>query len=301
MLPVRVLFFWEKGPVAGGSFSCSLGLVKFSASAQVAVRTLSLASAHLGRQLQLTLLLPPGYDTDTARSYPLLLLNDGQDFERLLLAQTLDSLYAAGALPPVVVVGIHANEDRLHEYGTAHSPDYKGRGSRAARHRDFVLGELLPFLDSSFRLLEAPAERVVAGFSLGGLSAFDLAYAHPEVFGAVGVFSGSFWWRSRAFEDGYDDHNDRILHLHVRNTPRPTLPLRFWFEAGTLDERSDRNQNGVIDAIDDTLDLMQELRQKGYTAPAELTYVQVEGGRHDPQTWGQAMPAFLRWAFLKKP
>ena len=133
-----------------------------------------------------------------------------------------------------MVVGIHANEDRLQEYGTAHRADYKGRGSRAAAHRDFVLGELLPFLESSYRLHGGPAGRVIAGFSLGGLSAFDIAYARPDVFGAVGVFSGSFWWRSRAFEEGYDDDLDRILHLLVRSGPKPALPLRFWFEAGTL-------------------------------------------------------------------
>lgn len=261
----------------------------------VTVRRDSLLSQRLHRAVELTVLLPPGYE-QTKRPFPVLYLNDGQDIPRLHLQRVLDSLFKKGTVPPFVVVGIHANQDRLQEYGTAAQADYKGRGAKAGVYAEFVLKELMPFVEKQLRVLSNPANTVIAGFSLGGLSALDLAWAHPEKFGKVGVFSGSLWWRKRAYEDGYDDHNDRIMHALIRRSP--TKPaLRFWFEAGTDDETSDRNGNGVIDAIDDTLDLMHELEAKGYRRDEDFSYEEVAGGRHDPKTWAKVMPNFLAWAF----
>jgi len=31
-----------------------------------------------------------------------------------------------------------------------------------------------------------------------------------------------------------------------------------------------------------------------------IRYLEIEGGRHEPHTWGEAMPDFLRWAFVKE-
>ncbi|PKK38363.1 esterase [Siphonobacter sp. SORGH_AS_0500] len=258
-------------------------------------RTVSLHSRFLERQVSLTFLLPPNYDEST-EAYPLLILNDGQDFERLRLSERVEALYQQEAIPSLMIVGVHANELRLSEYGTAHQPDYKGRGNRAEAHTKFILQELIPYLEERFRLLTDAKARAIAGFSLGGLSALDIAWNHSEVFSKVGVFSGSLWWRSRAYEEGYDDENDRIMHVQIRKSAhRPEL--KFWLQAGTDDEKDDRNHNGIIDAIDDTLDLMKELKAKGYQPDVDFTYEEVAGGQHNPETWGAIMPVFLKWAF----
>lgn len=257
-----------------------------------------LFSQQLQRAVELTILLPPGYSAAAGR-FPVLYLNDGQDLDRLRMSALLDSLYEKKNLPPLVVVGIHANQNRLNEYGTAAQADYKGRGAKAGRYTQFVLSELMPYIEKSVRVATGPAATVVAGFSLGGLSALDLAWAHPERFGKVGVFSGSLWWRKKAYEAGYDDDNDRIMHSLIRTATHQSA-LKFWFEAGTEDETSDRNKNGVIDAIDDTLDLMHELRAKGYRDGTDFEYVEVKGGKHNQETWAGVMPDFLRWAFAQK-
>ncbi len=261
-------------------------------------RTVSLHSRFLERQVELTFLLPSHYD-ESNEAFRLLILNDGQDFERLQLAERVEYLYRQQEISDLIIVGIHANELRLWEYGTAHQPDYKGRGSKAEAHNQFILQELLPYLNERFRLRDHAESRAIAGFSLGGLSALDTAWNHSGVFSKVGVFSGSLWWRSRAYEEGYDDENDRIMHVQIRqSTHKPAL--KFWLQAGTDDERDDRNNNGIIDAIDDTLDLMKELEAKGYSAETDFTYVEVPGGQHNPETWGAVMPRFLTWAFGKR-
>ncbi|HEX8330011.1 MAG TPA: alpha/beta hydrolase-fold protein [Hymenobacter sp.] len=253
-----------------------------------------LASNLLEREVELSILLPPSA-IDTDRPLPVLYLNDGQDLERLNFQPMLDELYAQQLVRPFVVVAIHANERRVQEYGTAAHADFNGRGSLAGTYTSFLLEELLPFAQANYHVSSNPEDAVVAGFSLGGLTAFDVAWHHPEVFARAGVFSGSFWWRNRAVGAGYTPA-DRIMHGLVRaGQLHPSH--RFWLQTGTLDEHNDRNENGVIDSIEDCLDLIDELVKAGLDAQQALRYVQVEGGRHHPDTWGRVMPDFLVWAF----
>ena len=253
-----------------------------------------LASSFLGRDVELSVLLPPPVG-EAVSPYPVLYLNDGQDLERLNFQATLDELYARGAVRSFVVVALHANEQRVQEYGTAAHADFNGRGSLARAYSQFVLEEVLPYAQANYHASPDPADAVVAGFSLGGLSAFDLVWHHPESFARAGVFSGSFWWRQRAVGAGYMP-SDRIMHGLVR-ARRPHPSHRFWLQSGTLDEHNDRNENGVIDSVEDCLDLIEELIKVGLDAGQALRYVQVEGGRHHPDTWGRVMPDFLVWAF----
>jgi enterochelin esterase-like enzyme len=254
-----------------------------------------LPSVCLGREVELSILLPADWAGATTSTYPVLYLNDGQDLPRLHLQHTLTSLYARRAVRPFVLIAPHANDERLQEYGVAAQADYNGRGSKAAAYTKFVLEELLPFAQSQYKVSAEPATAVFAGFSLGGLSAFDLVWHHPEIFARAGVFSGSFWWRRRALDDGYQPA-DRIMHALVQ-ARAPHSTHQFWLQTGTLDERGDRNNNGVIDAIDDCLDLVESLVQQGLDLQQQLRYVQVEGGHHHPDTWGRVMPDFLQWAF----
>ncbi|UOQ96114.1 alpha/beta hydrolase-fold protein [Hymenobacter sp. 5317J-9] len=252
-----------------------------------------LVSNCLGRDVELTVALPPA--AAAAEIYPVLYLNDGQDFERLHLEATLNALYARQAIRPFVLVAPHANELRTQEYGTAAHADFNGRGSLAGAYTRFVLEELLPFAQARFQASANPQEAVMAGFSLGGLSAFDIVWHHPEALARTGVFSGSFWWRQKAVGAGYTPA-DRIMHGLVRaGQLHPTH--RFWLQTGTLDERNDRNENGVIDSVEDCLDLIEALIAKGLNAQQALRYVQLEGGHHHQHTWGSIMPDFLLWAF----
>ncbi len=253
-------------------------------------------SHYLQREVEIDIFLPPSF-SETNYSYPLLLLNDGQDSESVGLKNTLHSLSQSHNLPEIMVVGVYANAERLHEYGIAAQADYMNRGSKAGLYSQFVVLELCPFLVENYRLDVAHAYNTIAGYSLGGLSAFDIAWNYPNVFRKVGVFSGSFWWRQKAYEEGYED-TDRILHTQIRNSGlKPKL--KFWLQAGTLDETADRNNNGIIDSIDDTLDIIVELTHKGYRPWDDVQYYQMEGGEHNPFSWGLAMPVFLQWAFGK--
>ena len=251
-------------------------------------------STRLNNTRTIAVYLPDDYDVTQAR-YPVLYANDGQDMTAVHLKKTLEALYQQRVIEKIIVVAVYATEERLQEYGVADVPDYKGRGSRAGLYSRFVLEELMPYINDHYRTLTDPEHTRVMGWSLGGLMAFDLAWQNPETFGAVGVFSGSFWWRD-ADGDVSVLQSARIVHRLVR-AGQYQAGLRLWFEAGTQDETDDRDHNGVIDAIQDTTELMDELRLKGYVDGEDMVYVEVEGGQHNQATWGEVLPEFLKWAF----
>ncbi len=262
----------------------------------ITLAELAVYSNQLRKEKKVYVFLPPGYTPQHAGRYPLAVMNDGQDMEAMRVGETLQRLYDEGLIKKMVLAAVPAN-NRLREYGTAGIPDYANRGDKAGAYTAFIRHELVPWLRNSFGTSHLPAMNAIFGCSLGGLSAFDIAWHHPDMFARAGVFSGALWWRRHQENDNQADI-DRIIHGKVRQGLKRE-GLKFWFQAGTLDETADRNNNGIIDAIDDTLDLMDELEKIGYSKEQDMRYLQMEGGKHDYGTWSEALPDFLTWAFSK--
>lgn len=258
------------------------------------VETAMLTSVSLDREVRVDFYLPvPVVNSDDLN---LLLINDGQDLVTMGFERILAAVMERQHLRPLLCVGIHCGEDRKNEYGMLTAPDYLGRGARANAYRDFVLMELLPFIHRHFNISHFQT-KAYAGFSLGGLNALDLVWNYPQIFEKAGIFSGSLWWRSKdKNERDYNESLHRLMHHQVRKGLHQP-GLKFYFQCGELDEKEDRNRNGVIDSIDDTIDLMRELQSKGYKEGRDMKYVQMPDGKHDVPTWAKAWPEFLSWGW----
>ncbi len=254
----------------------------------------TISSTYLLRDVKVDCYLPAAINNPSQLS--LLLVNDGQDLVTMKFDKILDTLYQHDDIMPVLCVGIHCSTDRKNEYGTAKYLDYKGRGAKAALFNHFVFEELLPFIRKTYQITSFK-EKAYAGFSLGGLCALDIVWNHAMEFTKVGVFSGSLWWRDKDQEDeDFNEDTDRIMHRQIREGKCAPW-LQFFFEVGTQDETADRNNNGVIDAIDDTVSLIDELEKLGYNAKHSIKYVELKDGRHDVPTWANAFPTFLKWGW----
>jgi enterochelin esterase-like enzyme len=253
-------------------------------------------SKSLNRDVKVDFFLPI-HTGDSEMS--LLLINDGQNMKELGLATILEDLYSAGEIKPILCVAIHASVDRKMEYGTAMQADYIGRGIKAASYTSFVMDELLIFVQQKFHQFRFN-EKAFAGFSLGGLMALDIVWNYSNEFRTAGVFSGSLWWRSLDHEDNnYDDELHRIMHQQVKKGTYHD-GLKFFFTTGSKDETHDRNNNGIIDSIDDTLALIDDLESLGYKNGKNIRYINYEDGKHDIATWSRAMPEFLKWGWGKR-
>ncbi len=240
----------------------------------------------------LTVFLPSHYEAK--HEHALLIALDGQTMPGWRLGETLHRLGKAKQIAPTVVVAVPASRHRMDEYGMAGALDYRQRGEKAAAFQRYLLEAVLPRVRERVALTRDPARTGIFGASMGGLAAFDAAWRHADVFGFAGVFSGSLWWRGDNSSVAAQQ-SSRLAHRLVRATTPPPK-LRLWFEAGTKDETEDRDGNGVIDAIQDTTELIDELVAKKFRRGTDVAYVEVPGGEHNDATWARALPDFLRWA-----
>jgi len=253
-----------------------------------------LASTYLGRQVILDFYLPT--KITNVEDISLLLINDGQNLLEMNFERILEKSYCSNKIFSLLCIGIHCGPDRKDEYGTVDILDYKGRGTKAKAYSQFIFSELLPFAKEKY-CIKSFKEKAFCGFSLGGLSALDIVWNNPVEFTKVGLFSASLWWRTVSQQDiAFDENIHRIMHMKIKNGNFYPW-LKFFFETGTKDETADRNNNGIIDAIDDTLSLIDELIAKGYDRMKAIKYLELKDGRHDVITWAKALPEFLEWGW----
>lgn len=253
-------------------------------------------SRHLQKHIKLTIISTPIPKNKSELN--LLLLNDGQEMNKLRVKQTLDSLYNKKAIHPLIIVGIHAG-DRLQEYGVSGQPDYQKNGSKADKYSMFIDNELYAFVKKKTGTRKF-SSIAIAGCSLGGLSAFDIAWDHADKIDKVGVFSGSFWWRDMdAGSPEYADDKNRIIISKIRSS-RKKPSLQYWFYAGGKEETGDRDKDGTIDVIDDTKDLVSMIKNKKICTDSDIIYTEDKNGLHDYSSWSHWFPNFLNWAFGKQ-
>ncbi len=255
------------------------------------MQTFVIASKYLQRKVQFDMYHSSRENQE--KPAQMILFNDGQDLLQCRLSDLLHELEIRKLIQPLIVVGIYSDSHRKQEYGIAGHPDFKNRGSKADMYTSFIMKELIPLLNQHLPV-EKDLPKSFAGFSLGGLSALDIVWQHPDVFSKAGIFSGSLWWRKKDLRDHYKEDADRIMLNRIREGTY-YRELKFFFECGTDDETEDRNNNGIIDVIDDTLDVIDALVEKGYSYPGDILYHEITGGRHDSATWKQALPEFFRF------
>src|ERR1700676_2734880 len=141
--------------------------------------------------------LPPGYDdpTNAGRRYPVLYLNDGQNlFEASTsytgvewqVDETADRMIREGAVPPMIFVGMdHATKDRIREYMPHRSMHPMMLRVQGRRYPDFLMKEVMPFVERNYRVVTGPENTGLGGSSLGALIALYTVMARPEVFGKL--------------------------------------------------------------------------------------------------------------------
>jgi enterochelin esterase-like enzyme len=141
-------------------------------------------ATRLGGSRRVWLYRPPG-GTPDQRDLPVLVLLDGEHWQpRLGVSRLLDTLIADGRLPPLAAVLPEAVDGATRWRELTCDPAYVA----------FLTDDLLPWAARRLPLTRDPARTVIAGQSLGGLTAAYAALAAPHRFGNVLAQSGSFWW-----------------------------------------------------------------------------------------------------------
>lgn len=136
---------------------------------------------------------PAGYEKGK-KKYPYFILQHGMAeneegwHEQGKMANILDNNIAAGTAVPMIVV--MDNGDCDYNFGAKKG---ESRDDFGASFEQVVVEELIPFVESNFRVYTDRLHRGISGLSWGGKESFDIGLTHPELFSAVGAFSGAIF------------------------------------------------------------------------------------------------------------
>ena len=147
------------------------------------------------QERRLPVYLPPGYDDD-AKRYPVVYVLAGHGSSGMTMLNSpawgesfperFDRLITSGACPPFIGV----MPDCFTIFGGAQYLNSAALG----RYEDYLIDELIPYVDASYRTLPARESRGLSGKSSGGYGAMVQAMRHPEAFGAFASHSGDIYW-----------------------------------------------------------------------------------------------------------
>jgi enterochelin esterase-like enzyme len=215
----------------------------------------------------LSIYLPAGYKAN-ATPYDLVVIFDESAYlTKVPTSVILDNLIAASKIPSTVAVLIANPSQESRNEELTPNPKFA----------DFLAKELVPWIRAHYNVTGDPGKTVVAGSSLGGLTAAYVGYKHPEVFTNVLCQSGSFWWapdHSGAIPDGVITEPGWMAKQFIASSK---LPLKFYIDAGAFEFDSNGTGGGILETSRDMRDV---LLAKGY----EVYYQQFVGG-HDYLGW----------------
>jgi predicted alpha/beta superfamily hydrolase len=241
-------------------------------------------STALDNCRDVTAYVPPGYDA-TDHMYPVLFMHDGQnvwDDQSCCFGHggwqmnvALDTEIAAGNVAPIIVIGADNTIARSDEYGL--------NRTTMDTFIAFQINELQP---QALAQVRGDGKRVfVAGSSLGGLVAMELALRHPDVYAGVASLSGAFW------------PNDNALYAELPSLGKQALAVY-------LDSGGDPSDDS--DGAADTIAVRDRMAQLGWqpaTSPActtgsdALCYYWAPAATHDEAAWRARTWRFLRFLF----
>ena len=232
--------------------------------------------------------LPPGYDENTSRRYPVLYLQDGQNiFDATEMGmewqfdETADSLIRAGRIEPLLVVAVANTDARRDEYTPISVETKKADGTvtraggNAKVYGRFLMDELKPFIDRTYRTRTDAASTAIGGASLGGLVSVWLTLEYPGVFGSALGVSPTVWW------------GDSEILKKIANLPRK-LPVKIWVDIGSLEGE---------EAVANARRLRDALVAGGWKLGTDLMYVEQEGGQHDEISWASRVEGMLTFLY----
>lgn len=246
-------------------------------------------TAHLIATRNVLVYLPPNYGQNPEQRYPVMYMHDAQNLFNPEDAfggvaweadETAQRLILAGEIDPLIIVGIYnSGERRIDDYTPVQSAGgrMRGRGGQADQYGRMIIEELKPFIDQTYLTRPEREFTGIGGSSLGGLVSLHLGFKRPDIFSRVAAISPAVWWA-----------NNQIIRETALLPER--IPLRIWLDIG--------KKEGV--RIKHQVRAMREmLLAQGWTAGADLGYLEIPNARHEEAAWAARFDQVLKFLYPK--
>jgi predicted alpha/beta superfamily hydrolase len=227
--------------------------------------------------------LPPEYETDASRRYPVLYMQDGQNLfdgatsfmpgKEWHMDEKAELLIKQGAIDPLIIVGISSSGmARINDFTppTSHGPKPGGHADLYGR---MLVEEIKPFIDGHYRTTQRAADTGLGGMSLGGLVSLYLGFKYPSVFGKLAIISPAAFW------------NAETIVGYTRSLPAKTNQ-RIYLSVGTAE---------APEFLDSVRELQRVLVDKGWRPGVDFDYFEAPGVEHAPGQRGARVEQLLRF------
>lgn len=245
-------------------------------SAQRQTNFATFASAALGENRPYRVLLPRGYDQNVAKRYPVIYMHDGQNvfdpgaFGSWNADDTAGNLTRNGRMRECIIIGVDNTANRLRDYMPPDDivPFGPGAGQpgRANLYAQFLINELKPVIDATYRTLPDRESTITIGSSMGGLVSLYLGWDFNAAFGRVGPMSGSW----------------QFANFPSRVALGPSRPLRVYLDSG---DSGASNDNAWP-----TMNMRDVLLRGGWVLERDVQHYVGYGQQHNETAWAARVP-----------
>lgn len=221
--------------------------------------------------------LPPSYDTIPDKYYPVLYMHDGQNVIDPFTSsfgidwqidEVADSLIRAGSIQEIIIVGIYNSEKRGNEYNNT---------KLGQAYINFIIEELKPFIDVTYKTLPDRKNTTVCGSSSGGLISLIMAWENPDVFSKSACFSPAFKISSI----------DYVTPVKKYMGAKQDLKIFIYNGGIGLEEQL---QPGIDEMI-------LVLKEKGFVENQDLVFIKDSSAEHNESAWAKYIYKFLEFFF----
>ena len=250
-----------------------------SQAAGSAIQYHNIVSSNLNTTMGFAVYLPANYSAEV--SYPVLYIMYGyggnqysmfNGFMRVNL--TADKMIAQGTMKPMIlVVPDYKNSFAVN---STREQNPNASGGTIGSYEDYLIRELIPYIDQHFSTDNTRDNRFIEGYSMGGFAALYLGFNYPELFSKIGAHSSALW-----------DYSSSDLFTGQRNWLYTTPELRAQRDPFLL--ASSKDLRGIeiyldVGTADPLLGVNQRFYQHLLTHGIRVEWHTGSGG-HDKQYW----------------
>ncbi|HTZ95046.1 MAG TPA: alpha/beta hydrolase-fold protein [Terriglobales bacterium] len=235
--------------------------------------------------------LPPRYEApeNRQRQYPVFYLNDGQNLfdnatsytgVKWAVDEAADRLIRQEVIPPLIIIGIdNAQSERMKEYLPYRSLNPPVLRPQGKRYPDFLMKEVMPFVQRLYRVAPGRENTALGGSSLGALISLYAAIDQPELCSRLLLESPSLFVSKRKLLK----HSLYFLHW----------PDRIFLAIGTKETgREDKDQQAVQDVRE-----LEGILRRARMDERRLRVNIDEGAVHHEREWAKRFPDALQFLF----
>jgi predicted alpha/beta superfamily hydrolase len=255
---------------------------------------ISVWDSQLRKSRPVVVYTPPGYDADPGRHYPVVYMFDGQNLFRgdphpsqsnakWNADEAFNRLIASGEIEGAIVVGVYADPMLRHNEYPPFFESGRGGGGGVAM-TEFMIRDLKPLIDNSFRTQPTREHTSLIGSSFGGLLALFAGLRHPEVYSRLGAVSPSFYYSKGAILD-------TILEYWQQFGGNPAALMAVYTDMGDAEHLPIPQSIPTREEYTRIVAFM--LRAAGLGAE----YHGIPGGTHHESSWAQRIQNILRRIF----